>query len=179
MATFTIAPTTIRAQMPSVFGSITLHNDATISPPDSPLSYVDLSLTSLPNDLDYQSDPHHLPGFDSKEYGAQRKPVFYLPPLLSLPLEALCLPEPAGSYRPYTTYQPDFAAVTLDLHKALHRFRPITENHAEAPFDEAFNWEELYLPEDTEREWFAVVTHSKTKNGSDDGRKSSRPESSR
>lgn len=171
MATITIAPTTTRAQIPSVFGSITLLSSTTTSPPDSPLSSVDLSLTSLPGDFDHQSDPHYLPTFESIEYARQRRPTFYLPPLLTLPLEALCLPEPTSSYQPYTTYLPDLSAVTLALHKALHQFRPLTENYAETPFDEAFNWEELYLPEDAEREWFAVVTHSKTKDGSNDGRK--------
>lgn len=153
--------------MPSVFGSITLQNDIASSPPDSPLSSVDLALASLPDsESDYQtdSDPHYLP-----EYSARQQSTFYLPPLLSLSLDALRLPEPAGSYRPYTTYQPDYSAATLALHRALHHFRSVTDNHSETPFEEAFNWDELYLPVDAEREWFATVTYSKAADGSNDG----------
>ncbi|GJE94497.1 hypothetical protein PsYK624_106670 [Phanerochaete sordida] len=164
----TFAPTTTRTSMPSMVGSITLQNDTTITPPDSPLSPVNLSLPSLAESHDYQYNPHYLLCPRHKER-AQHMPTLYLPPLLSLSLDELCIPEPTSSFRPYTTYQPDLAAATLALHRALHHFRPITEQHADMPFDEAFNWDELSLPEDTEREWFAVVTHSKAKSGTTDG----------
>ena len=61
--------------------------------------------------------------------------------------------------------------MTLELHKALHLFRPVTEHYASVPFAEAFNWDEITLPEDIERDWFAVVIYSKQQDGSNAGRK--------
>ena len=40
------------------------------------------------------------------------------------------------------------------------------------PYAEAFNWDELELPADEEREWYCVAFRSKRKEGSDSGRES-------
>lgn len=117
-------------------------------------------------------DPHHLPEFSN--LSAPPKPILYLPPLLStLPPGYAHPPEPAGTFRPLTTetHLPDIDPASLLLHKALHHFRPVTDEYAETPYEHAFNWGELVLPEDAEREWYAVVFQSKRKEGSDGGRK--------
>lgn len=80
--------------------------------------------------------------------------------------------EPAGTYRPLKTetHLPDIDPASLYLHKALHYFRPVTTEYAETPYEAAFNWDELRLPDEAEREWYAVVFRSKRKEGSDGGR---------
>ena len=57
------------------------------------------------------------------------------------------------------------------LHHALHAFRPASGEYSKLPYPEAFNWDELELPEDEEREWYCVAFRSKRKEGSDGGRK--------
>jgi len=52
------------------------------------------------------------------------------------------------------------------LHKALHYFKPFP-NYGSVPYAEAFNWDDLELPEDEEREWYVVAFRSRRKNGSD------------
>ena len=119
-------------------------------------------------------DPHHLPVFDGTTLTAPSQPILYLPPLLSsLPPGYSHPPETAGTHRPLSTETrlPDIDPVSLLLHKALHHFPPVTDQYAETPFEHAFNWPELALPEDAEREWYAVVFQSKRKEGSDGGRK--------
>ena len=95
-------------------------------------------------------NPHHIPLFES---GASR-PVLYLPPLLSsLPTSY----EPAQKpllHPPLTTETrlPDIDPASLSLHRALHHFRPIDEQYAARPYSEAFNWDQLQLPEEDGRQ---------------------------
>jgi len=117
-------------------------------------------------------DPHSLPSFDSLTSNA---PVLYLPPLLSsLPYKIPHHNLPS-LYPPLITETrlPDIDPVSLSLHKALHYFRPLSSDYANTPYSDAFNWSELVLPADEEREWYCVVFRSKRAPGSESGRKSS------
>ena len=49
-------------------------------------------------------------------------------------------------------------------------FQPATDEYATMPYAEAFNWDEMLLPEEDEREWYCVAIRSKRKEGSDGGR---------
>lgn len=86
--------------------------------------------------------------------------LLYLPPLLSL------LPTQSRDAEPITPFSFDQPAVgftksrlpsideaSIALHHALKHFRPTTENYAYGAYEDAFNWEELVLPEEVEREW--------------------------
>ncbi|EEB95254.1 hypothetical protein MPER_05805, partial [Moniliophthora perniciosa FA553] len=113
-------------------------------------------------------DPHKVPDFDLTKPVA---PVLYLPPLLSsLPPHVASLPTPS-EYPPLVTetHLPDIDPASLSLHKALHHFRPLDDQYASTPYADAFNWGQLTLPEDEEREWYCVVFRSKRKAGSDGG----------
>jgi len=144
-----------------------------VSPPSpsTPLEVVSPSPTRA-NWL-HTNDPHRLPDFDSSALAAPRTPILYLPPLLSsLPSGV------AHSFisldkhnRPLNTETrlPDIDPASLALHKALHRFQPITSEYAETAYEDAFNWASLELPEGDEREWYCVVFRSKRKEGSDGG----------
>ena len=141
------------------------------APSEVPTSSPRVNLTST-------NDPHHLPVFDGTTLTAPSAPILYLPPLLSsLPTKYeshFPLVPPANTERPpfknTETRLPDIDPASLSLHKALHNFRPITTEYALTPYAEAFNWDELHLPEDSEREWYCVVFRSKRKEGSDGGR---------
>ncbi|KAF8973299.1 hypothetical protein BDZ97DRAFT_677116 [Flammula alnicola] len=114
-------------------------------------------------------DPHTIPNFDS--FPVPPAPLLYLPPLLSsLPahISSEHLPE-SPEHRPLVTETrlPDIDPTSLSLHKALHRFKPLTPHYATSPYGEAFNWSELRLPVDEEREWYCVVFRSKRKAESD------------
>lgn len=129
--------------------------------------------TSSQGDDQHEHDPHHLPKFDEKTLQSPTKPILYLPPLLSkLPLGYSHLPEPVSNYQPLATetHLPDIDPVSLLLHKELHHFHTVTDDYAETPYENAFNWNELILPDYAEREWYAVVFRSKRKEGSDGGR---------
>ncbi|CAL1707078.1 unnamed protein product [Somion occarium] len=121
------------------------------------------------------NDPHHLPDFDKTSLTAPAAPILYLPPLLSsLPrkYDYKIPPIPADQERrPLNTETrlPDIDPASLALHKALHNFQPVTREYAITPYEQAFNWHELVLPEDSEREWYCVVFRSKRKDGSDGG----------
>ncbi|ORY89751.1 hypothetical protein BCR35DRAFT_287766 [Leucosporidium creatinivorum] len=90
--------------------------------------------------------------------------LLYLPPLLSL------LPAstpPATPLRTenhqvgYTTSRlPTVDAASIALHHALHAFKPTTPNYAYDDYSEAFNFNELRLPEEMEREWYIVAFRS-------------------
>ncbi|KAJ7725832.1 hypothetical protein DFH07DRAFT_758523 [Mycena maculata] len=112
-----------------------------------------------------EPDPHNVPVFDAKKLA----PVLYLPPLLSsLPETYPSIPIPTENPPLITqTRLPDIDPASLSLHKALHHFRPYTESYAETPYGEAFNWDQLVLPEYEERDWYCVVFRSKRKAGSD------------
>ncbi|KAL0574952.1 hypothetical protein V5O48_006997 [Marasmius crinis-equi] len=136
----------------------TLSLTVTASPPPSFLSYSHSHSHS-------EKDPHQFPDLDT---GA---PVLYLPPLLSsLPPSFERIPHASENPPLFTeTHLPNIDPASLSLHKALHHFRPISESYASTPYVDAFNWSELSLPEDEEREWFCVVFRSKRKPGSDGG----------
>ncbi|KAF9244885.1 hypothetical protein BU15DRAFT_85735 [Melanogaster broomeanus] len=131
---------------------------------------------SVPEDTelgveDKKREPHEFPTFDSQTISKPVSTVLYLPPLLSsLPLG---FPEPLFSTgRPPLvtgTRLPDIDPVSLSFHKALHHFRPLTEDYATLPYACGFNWSELELPEDEVREWYAVAFRSRRKLGSDGG----------
>ncbi|KIP11615.1 hypothetical protein PHLGIDRAFT_457821 [Phlebiopsis gigantea 11061_1 CR5-6] len=97
------------------------------------------------------------------------EPILYLPPVhISVPSHS------AETYRidARGVYSPlrcpaanDVQASTIALHKALHQFRPVTDEHAQMPYAEVFNWGELLLPLDMEHEWYAVACHSTCENG--------------
>jgi hypothetical protein len=109
-----------------------------------------------------EKDQHHsLPDLR----GPLDTPVLYLPPLLSrLPSQDV-LPLPSSSVvdsafrfdKPGISYTksflPSIDQASLDLHRALHHFRPTSAGYASRPYAQAFNWDELELPEETEREW--------------------------
>ena len=126
-----------------------------------------------PVDEPEERDPHVIPTFTSESLTKPSSTILYLPPLLSsLPHDVSA--HPVSIDRPplvTETRLPDIDPVSLSLHKALHHFRPLSEDYAGLPYADAFNWPELDLPEDEEREWYAVVFRSRRKKGSDSGRK--------
>lgn len=117
-----------------------------------------------------ERDPHNLPEFDSN--GEPTSPILYLPPLLSSLPRSLPPTKINFEHPPLKTetHLPDIDPVSLALHKALHKFRPVSDAYADVPYDEGFNWDELELPEDDEREWYIVAFRSKRREGSDGGR---------
>lgn len=108
------------------------------------------------------------------------EPVLYLPPILSLlPVEyrqlttSLVDNQTAGQPTPLSTesHLPSIDKASLSLHLALHRFRAVTREYATVAYAEAFNWDEIELPEDDEHDWYCVAFNSKRRAGSDgDGR---------
>ncbi|KAG9220606.1 hypothetical protein CCMSSC00406_0003705 [Pleurotus cornucopiae] len=117
-------------------------------------------------------DPHSFPTFDSTTLTELTQPILYLPPLLSsLPERFPPAPAPNAEYPPLVTETrlPDIDPASFSLHKALHHFKPLNGDYAALPYEEAFNWAELELPKDDEREWYCVVFRSKRKAGSDSG----------
>ncbi|KAL0956593.1 hypothetical protein HGRIS_002729 [Hohenbuehelia grisea] len=115
-------------------------------------------------------DPHHLPTFDTQSIIQPTEPILYLPPLLSsLPPQHASVATPRTAYPPLATVTrlPDIDPVSLSLHKALHSFKPYDANYASKPYAEAFNWSELVLEEDEERDWYCVVFRSKRRPGSE------------
>ncbi|KAF8906561.1 hypothetical protein CPB84DRAFT_1813808 [Gymnopilus junonius] len=123
----------------------------------------------LPDHSAPSRDPHLLPDFDSK--AVPSAPTLYLPPLLSsLPKHISHQHPPVSNVPPLVTETrlPDIDPASLSLHKALHHFRPLTPKYASVSYLEAFNWSELVLPEEEEREWYCVVFRSKKKSDRDD-----------
>ncbi|KAI0032250.1 hypothetical protein K488DRAFT_13806, partial [Vararia minispora EC-137] len=117
-------------------------------------------------------DPHQLPVFSRTS--PPRRPILYLPPLLSSLPHTYDYEHDHGHDHSKNvpvvhtaTRLPDIDPTSLSLHKALHSFSPATEHYASAPYAEAFNWDELELPEDEEREWYCVAFRSKRKAGSE------------
>ncbi|KAG2043417.1 hypothetical protein BDR03DRAFT_941337 [Suillus americanus] len=121
--------------------------------------------------INTERDPHELPTFNSKSLTKPPCTVLYLPPLLSSLPHELGVLHTSLKQQPKLseTHLPDIDPASLSLHKALHNFHPATPYYAEVPYDEAFNWTELELPEDEEREWYCVVFRSKRLPGSDSG----------
>ncbi|KAF8507467.1 hypothetical protein BU17DRAFT_57437 [Hysterangium stoloniferum] len=112
-------------------------------------------------------DPHQLPNFETPG----SSPILYLPPLLSSLPASYPVPQLVKPLRQFPlateTRLPDIDPASLFLHRALHHFRPVDDKYAARPYDEAFNWDELELPEDEEREWYCVAFRSLRKDGSD------------
>ncbi|KAG1752924.1 hypothetical protein EDB19DRAFT_1627697 [Suillus lakei] len=156
-------PVNSESQHPLDIGLVT---DDTESKHDSDELDVGLGAT------DNKRDPHKLPTFNSESLINPTSTILYLPPLLSsLPHELGVIPHTSLEQQPMLseTRLPDIDPVSLSLHKALHHFHPATPHYAEVPYEEAFNWTELELPEDEEREWYCVAFRSKRLPGSDSG----------
>lgn len=86
-------------------------------------------------------------------------PILYLPALLSrLPHEHEHL---SNHSTEFDTRLPNIDPASLFLHQALHYFRPVDDKYAATDYPEAFNWDELALPADVEREWYGVVFRSR------------------
>lgn len=120
-----------------------------------------------------ERDPHVVPTFTAENVTKPCSILSYLPPLLSsLPQDVSVPPVPVDRPPLVTeTRLPNIDPVSLSLHKALHHFGPLSEDYANLPYADAFNWSVLELPKDEEREWYAVVFRSRRKQGSDSGRK--------
>lgn len=132
------------------------------------------SIIELPKQA--QRDPHDIPVFDKETLTNPSEPILYLPPFLSsLPHTSSPPKSTSSSGRvPKATeaHLPDIDPPSLSLHKALHKFTLITENYAAVSYAEAFNWDELDLPEEDEHEWYCVTFRSLRKRGSENGRQS-------
>ncbi|KAG8936790.1 hypothetical protein FRC03_007600 [Tulasnella sp. 419] len=112
-------------------------------------------------------DPHSLPDFTTESVSKPVHPVLYLPPLLSsLPKTHAHHDAQSEQILHTQTRLPDIDPASLSLHKALHNFRP-HGGYARVKYEEAFNWDELVLPEEEEREWYVVAFRSRRKPGSD------------
>lgn len=120
---------------------------------------------------------HDLPDFETAD---PSRPILYLPPLLSklpqkydkndeedqIPHDHLAEPGPLQT----ETHLPSIDPVSLSLHRALHKFKPLDDKYAGTPYGVSFNWGQLELPEDEERDWYCVAFRSRRKPGSDSGR---------
>ncbi|EOQ99896.1 hypothetical protein J056_001438 [Wallemia ichthyophaga EXF-994] len=49
------------------------------------------------------------------------------------------------------------------LSRALASFKHVTDDYATLPYEVSFNWDEIELPEDLEKEYYCVVFRSKRK----------------
>jgi hypothetical protein len=112
-------------------------------------------------------DPHDLPDFSDPN--PPTSPVLFLPPRLFTLSYDLPHTLEASPDQPPPPTSSDLDPASLSLHRALHHFSPITPYYATQPYAESFNWASLVLPEDQEREWYAVVFKSKRRPGSDSG----------
>lgn len=123
-----------------------------------------------------ERDPHVVPTFTVENLTKPRSTVLFLPPFLSSLPQNLSVPQVSVDRPPLVTESrlSSIDPVSLSLHKALHHFGPVSEDYAGLPYADAFNWLNLELPEDEEREWYAVAFRSRRKKGSDSGRKYTR-----
>lgn len=102
---------------------------------------------------------HHQPPPASAPIVPHSDPILYLPPLLSrLPQAHEHL---SNHSTEFDTRLPDIDPASLFLHQALHFFRPIDTQYAARDYPAAFNWDDLALPADVEREWYGVVFRSR------------------
>lgn len=77
-----------------------------------------------------------------------------LPPVLVADLEHLPRPLSPPTYVGYTTsHLPSIDVDSLALHYALYNFHAVAPDYATRPYQDAFNWSDIRLPEDVEREW--------------------------
>lgn len=98
--------------------------------------------------------------------------MLHLPPFLSLLPSHHSSPNLSTIDVAYTSSSlPTITPLSLSLHQALHRFRPITPNYAIVAYADSFNWSELKLENLTEeqiakeREWYIVAFRSKRRKG--------------
>ncbi|KIO30693.1 hypothetical protein M407DRAFT_68952 [Tulasnella calospora MUT 4182] len=136
--------------------------------PFTPSASSSSSSYSSPSSTPEPRDPHLLPKFTPSSLARPSSPVLYLPPLLSSLPPTYPHVEPPTERPPLHTETrlPNIDPASLSLHKALHHFHP-RHGYAALPYGEAFNWNELELPEDEEREWYVVAFRSRRKEGSD------------
>ena len=157
------------------------HASSTSSPLDSStpsssslVSTPASSIIELPNQV--PRNPHDIPVFDKETLTNPGEPILYLPPFLSSLPHTLSPPKSTFSNgripKATEAHLPDIDSPSLSLHKALHKFTPITDNYAAVSYAEAFNWDELDLPEEDEHEWYGVTFRSLRKRGSESGRQS-------
>ncbi|KAI0254111.1 hypothetical protein BJV78DRAFT_1188676 [Lactifluus subvellereus] len=143
------------------------------SPSLSLVSTPASSVFGLPTEVDsVERGPHDLPTFDQR-VAQPTQPTLYLPPFLS------SLPHTFSDHKPTVSTGlvpktsknclPDIDPASLSLHKALHSFSPTTEDYAAMSYVNAFNWNDLELPEDDEREWYGITFRSTRRQGSDSG----------
>jgi len=142
------------------------------SPLSSTVTSPDLSLVSTPASSVFEvqlpkeakRDPHDLPVFDKETLTNPRQPILYLPPILSsLPQtyeESKTTALTGRVLKATDSHLPDIDPASLSLHKALHNFTPVTEKYATTLYAEAFNWDELELPEEDEHDWYGVSFRS-------------------
>src|SRR5260370_4120852 len=128
------------------------------------------TLSSLTNE---ECTGHEPPDFEDAD---PTRPILYLPPLLSkLPeryrkddgkdCESYSQPtEPRPLHT--ETHLPSIDPVSLSLHRALHKFKPLDNKYASMPYRVSFNWAQLELPEDEERDWYCVAFRSRRRPGS-------------
>jgi hypothetical protein len=88
---------------------------------------------------------------------------YFTPPLLSrLPAALLACPDSAPT--PIVdasklqigwteSHLPEIDEASLALHYALYQFRAVDSSYATLPYTDAFNWSEILLPAEVEREW--------------------------
>ncbi|KAI9509408.1 hypothetical protein F5148DRAFT_759662 [Russula earlei] len=147
------------------------HSSNATSPDSSLLSTPASSVFDLPK---LSRNPHELPVFGTETLTNPGQPILYLPPILSsLPHtygESKITASTAGRLPKATeAHLPYIDAASLSLHKALHNFTPVTEKYASTSYAEAFNWDELDLPEDDEHDWYCVAFRSLRKPDSESG----------
>jgi hypothetical protein len=100
-----------------------------------------------PSPSDIYQTHHHLPPNETSLIPSS--PILYLPPLLSpLPVHVSRQSPPRDGpshevLAEFATRLPDIDPASLDLHQALHHFRPLKGGYALEPYQEAFNWSEL------------------------------------
>jgi len=148
---------------------------ATFTHPPHPSELGTAKTTLRPNgepSTASQRDPHDVPTFSDSNLAQPDEPILFLPPLLSSLPARFDTGSVDASTLSTETRLPDIDPASLSLHKALHKFRPISAAYASLPYAEAFNWSALKLPEEHDREWYCVVFRSKRKSGSDGTRKS-------
>lgn len=133
----------------------------------NPKEYIHAELTVT------ERAAHEVPNFHEDK---EQEPILYLPPLLSrLPHSHHQEEEKDESDKGplhTETHLPSIDPVSLSLHRALHKFKPIDSHYSSVPYGQAFNWATLELPLEEEREWYCVAFRSRRRPGSESGRES-------
>lgn len=171
----------LATHMSSVSNSSTtscpFNSAVTSSKSTKPLSLCSSTdLTVIPSlDLALQTSivASFLPSTTALVYTPSSDEPLNLPPLLSL------LPTGTPSIEPvlafdfnlpkvgYTTSRlPSIDPASISLHNALYHFKPISRDYAYSDYKDAFNWNELILDVNVEREWYIVAFRSTRAKGS-------------